>query len=139
MDGRAFLDVASELAIGTTEAHWRAAVGRAYYALFHEGLAALLRWSFLLPPRENGHTFVRLRYSFAADSTLKQIGDALDRLSRWRNQADYHLATPGRFALASTAPEAVARARDAIALLDGIDADPSSRATAIAAIQAAFP
>jgi hypothetical protein len=41
MDGRSFLDVATDLAAGPTEAHWRAAAGRAYYALFHEGLAAL--------------------------------------------------------------------------------------------------
>ena len=41
MDGRALLDVARELAAGSSEAHWRSSVGRAYYALLHEVLGTL--------------------------------------------------------------------------------------------------
>jgi len=50
MDGRAFLGVAQEMALGRTEAHWRAAVGRAYYALMLEGRDFLQRWGFVPPP-----------------------------------------------------------------------------------------
>jgi hypothetical protein len=139
MQGRAFLDIAQELANGATEGHWRTAVGRAYYALMLEGRDALLRWSFTIPPRENVHTFVRLRFTFAGDPYLKRIGYDLDDLSRLRNQADYRLATAGVFALPNTASNAVDQARAAVTLLDQIDGDPSRRAAAIAAIQAAWP
>ena len=35
MEPDSFLDVAEELAGGRTEAHWRSAVSRSYYALFN--------------------------------------------------------------------------------------------------------
>jgi hypothetical protein len=49
MNGRAWLDVARELAAGSDEAHWRSNVGRSYYALLHEALDLLRRWGFSLP------------------------------------------------------------------------------------------
>jgi hypothetical protein len=71
MDGRAFLDAARDLAAGPSESHWRTAIGRAYYALLHEGLAALRRWGFSPPPRADMHFFVRVRFSTPADVSLK--------------------------------------------------------------------
>lgn len=44
MNGRAFLEVARGLAQDATEAHWRSALGRAYYALLLEARDLLLRW-----------------------------------------------------------------------------------------------
>jgi hypothetical protein len=45
MDGRAFLAVARRLAHEPTEADWRSAAGRAYYALqIANALGALLVW-----------------------------------------------------------------------------------------------
>ena len=114
MDGRAFLNVAEELSRGATEAHWRAAAGRAYYALMLEGRDLLHRWGFDPPPRENVHSFVRLRLLYAADVDLKRIGRTLERLVLSRNMADYQLELPGEFASATRSIDAVRDSRDAI-------------------------
>jgi uncharacterized protein (UPF0332 family) len=135
MDGRSFLDPARDLAAGPTEAHRRSAAGRAYYALFHEGLAALLRWGFTVPPRENLHSFVRLRFTYTSDPDMKKIGWVMDDLVKLRNQADYQLATPGSFSSAGRVSMAILDAHDAIALLDQVDGDPTRRMVAIASIR----
>ena len=139
MQGRKFLDVATELAANTTEAHWRSAVGRAYYALFLEGREALRRWGFSIPSRNQVHAFVRLRFSYATLVDLKRIGDILDRLVQYRNLADYDLASSPHFVTNVKAKRAVADATNALGLLDPIDADPARQAAAIAEIRAAWP
>ncbi len=139
MDGRRFLEIAQELIQGGTEGHFRAAAGRAYYGLLHEGWAALKRWSIVQQPRESVHSFVRLRFTFAANQDLKKVGDIMDSLVQLRNQADYHLATPGPFALPKEATDAVNKALRAVTLLDAVEADPVRRLSAIAAIRKAFP
>src|SRR5262245_12041566 len=139
MNGREFLPVARQLAGSASEAHWRTAVGRAYYTVFLEAREALRRWGCSIPPREQAHRFVRLRFSFPADVTLKRIGDSLDQLGRWRNHADYELSPGKPFATSRASQMAVTLADDAVELLDQIDADPARRAAAVAAIQAAFP
>src|SRR4051794_1494417 len=128
MNGRAFLQSAQDLLTRPSEANRRSAAGRAYYALLHEGRVALDRWGFPIPPGESLHSFVRLRFVFPASADLKRIGDALDELSRLRNQADYRLAAPGRFATDTGAVQAVSLAQSRIALIDAIDADPARRA-----------
>jgi len=139
MDGRAFLRSALLLTGAPSEANRRSAVGRAYYALLHEGRLALDRWGFPLPPRESIHNFVRLRFGYAAHPELKQVGSALDELSQLRNQADYRLDRPGPFASDTRSLQAVALSRTAIELLDRIEADPARRTAAIAALRAAWP
>jgi hypothetical protein len=139
MDGRAFLEAARHLLAASSEANWRSATGRAYYALLHEGRAALGRWGFPLPPRESIHTFVRRHFAYPVHPDLKPLDEAFDDLSRWRNQADYHLNTPGLFASGVLAGQAVALAQSRIDLLDQIDADPARRTAAVAAIRKAFP
>jgi hypothetical protein len=139
MRGRRFLDLAEEVFTGGSEVHRRGAVGRAYYALMLECRDALLRWGFKLPPRDNVHTWVRLRLTYAADPDLKIIGLALDTFGRLRNQADYDLSPLLAFRTDMVAKTAIREATDSIALLDAVDADAIRRARAIVAIQTAFP
>ena len=135
MRGRAFLDLARELAAGATEAHWRGAAGRAYYALLLEGRDALSRWGFSPPAGQGVHAWVRLRFTYAADKELKEIGDALDFLVQVRNHADYKLAPSPAFASAKKAQDAIDVAADTLARLDALEADPVRLAAAVATIR----
>jgi uncharacterized protein (UPF0332 family) len=139
MDGRAFLQSARALLATPSEANRRSAVGRAYYALLHEARAALERWGFPCPAHGNLHLFVKPRFVFSAQPDAKNVGITLDRLSGWRNQADYRLTLPGPFAADTLAGQALALAEAAIDLLDQIEADPARRAAAVAAVRKAFP
>jgi hypothetical protein len=135
MAGRGFLEVAREVVAGTTEYHWRAAVIHAYYALILECRDALLRWGFAVPRRDIMHAQVRLRFTYATDSDLKEIGRALDTLVRERNRASYDLTPGTKYASSTTAQRAIKEASNALDLLDDIDGDANRRAAAIATIQ----
>ena len=134
MDGRTLLDVGRELAGASTEAHWRSSVGRTYYALLHEVLAALGRWGFALPPRDKVHSFARLKFVYATDPDLKRFGLTLEALGRLRNVADYQLGLSGPFASPRIAVSVLTDAESAVALLDAIEADPARRAGAVRTI-----
>jgi hypothetical protein len=135
MNGRAFLDLARDLAKGGTEVYWRGAAVHAYYALFLEGRDALLRWGFAAAPRHNVHSFVRLKFTFASDRDLKMIGDVLDALVKLRNKASYDLRPLPNFATPAEATKAVQAAATALVGMDALDGDPMRRAAAIATIR----
>ncbi|HEY7158139.1 MAG TPA: hypothetical protein VH575_29575 [Gemmataceae bacterium] len=134
MQGRAFLEVAREAVAGTTEAHWRTTVIHAYHALFLECRDALIRWGVPAPPRQTAHSAVRLRFVYASDPDLKQLGDALETWCSHRNHARYDLSALPKFATDRLAQDAIAEVTAALALLDAIDANPTRRAAAIAAL-----
>jgi hypothetical protein len=133
MQGRDFLKLAQEIVIGAEEYHWRGAAIHAYYALVLECRDALQSWGVTIPRHQNVHAFVRLKLVYAQDADLKAIALALDWLVQRRNGASYDLQSPW-FANNSTAQQAIHKAETALALLDGIDADPARRAAAIAAL-----
>jgi hypothetical protein len=135
MEGRAFLDLARELAAGVSESHWRGAAGRAYYGLMLECRDALLRWGFVMPPRDKVHAVVRLRMVYSSDKDVKRIGFTLDHLGQLRNRADYDLNALKYFGSPIHARQATQDAADALTSLDTMDADPARRAAAIASIR----
>jgi uncharacterized protein (UPF0332 family) len=136
MNGREFLDVARKLAVGRTEAEWRSAAGRAYYALFLEARARLENWGFRRPARDQVHAFVRLKFIYANDLELKRIGRDLEKLGAIRNEADYQLISPvHEFSTGRTARDAVELAERSILLLDQIEADPARLVSAIQSLR----
>jgi hypothetical protein len=140
MRGREFLDVARLLLKTNLEANWRAATGRAYYALFLESRDALVRWGFAGFRRDQAHMSVRLKFVYARDNDLKSIGDDLELLGNRRNAADYQIDSPGRFFSDEVeAVQMIDYADRAIELLDRIDADSALRASAIEAIRSGSP
>jgi len=134
MQGREFLQLARELVAGTEEYHWRGAVIHAYYALFLECREALGRWGTAIARHHNVHQAVRLKFAYARDPNLKDIGDQLEWLLRRRNPASYDLGVLAAFGSNRAALSGVTRATRALTLLDAIDADPALRAAAIASL-----
>jgi hypothetical protein len=134
MQGRAFLDVAREAVQGSTEAHWRTAAVNAYYALMLECRDVLARWGHRPPPRQNVHPCVRLKFVYARDSDVKNIGIALEDLVQLRNKAHYDLSSLAEFASSTRADRAIQKAAAALSVLDAIEGDPARRAAAIASL-----
>jgi hypothetical protein len=61
MTGRDFLTVAEQLAAGGTEAEWRSAISRAYYAAFHVGRELLEDLRFRVPHADRAHAYLSRR------------------------------------------------------------------------------
>jgi uncharacterized protein (UPF0332 family) len=91
MTGHDFLPLASRLAAGSTEADWRTAVSRAYYAAFHVARQLLQDLRFRVPQADQAHRHLWLRLSNCGDPQVEQAGADLNVLRRNRNRADYEL------------------------------------------------
>jgi hypothetical protein len=134
MEGRKFLQLAQELIAGTEEYHWRAAAIHAYYALVLECRDALSRWAAAVARHQSVHQAVRLKFVYARDTDLNDIGRQLDWLVRRRNDASYNLGVIADFANDAVARWAITRSSNALALLAAIDGDPARRTAAIASL-----
>ena len=115
MNERDFLDLARLLATHTTEAAWRSAVSRAYYAAFHVARQLLSDLGFTVPRADRAHQYLVFRLSNCGDPAVAQAGQNLETLRRLRNRADYDELP------AFTQPQAVAAARLAEQVVDRLD------------------
>jgi uncharacterized protein (UPF0332 family) len=68
------LDLAAELVTASTEAAWRAAVSRAYYAAFHAGRLLLQGMGFEVPQGERVHAYLWLRLSNSGHPDVAEAG-----------------------------------------------------------------
>lgn len=139
MKGRAFLTVARDACQRLSDAYWRTAAGRAYYALMLEIRDAFTAWGLSAPLPSAVHVSVRQRLYTSKDGDIKQIGRTLDHLRDLRKLADYDTSAPIQFATKTEAVAAVQHADDALALFDAIGADVKRRTTIAAEIRAVFP
>ncbi len=119
MNFRDYLVLARTLARGATEAEWRSATSRAYYAAFHVARSLLVALSFRVPHGDRAHGYLWMRLSNAGHTATIQAGRDLNDLRQERNRADYdehRTATQARAAQNVRFAEAVIRALDAAAV-----------------------
>lgn len=109
-----YLAVARELIRGGTEAHHRAAAGRAYYALVWEVWGALERWGIGVPRQQTVHAFLRLRLVYAADPDLKEAGRIFERAQNLRIKADYWRTGTSVFTTAAATQTAIREVEKAL-------------------------
>ncbi len=93
ISARAFLSLAETWSRGRTEAEWRCAVSRAYYAAFHECRTTLVALGFVVPRADLAHAFLWRRLENSGHDHAIRIGTELSMLRRDRNRADYDLHT----------------------------------------------
>jgi len=122
MNWRTFVTLAARLATGTTEADWRSAVSRAYYASFHVARQLLSDLRFTVPRADRAHQYLVFRLSNGGDPDVAQAGRDLETLRRLRNRADYD--DPPAF-VPLQADGAVRLAEQVIARLDAATQDPT--------------
>ncbi len=120
MTPRDFFALAEELIEGDTEAHWRSAVSRGYYAAFHVARLLLGRCGFRVPESERSHKYVSDRLSNSGDPAVNRAGLDLDGLRDERNRADYDLR---RRLSRRDADDVVEAARPIIEALEAAEAD----------------
>lgn len=89
MDFRDYLVLADHLANGATEAEWRSACSRGYYAAFHVAHRLVRSLGFRVPQADRAHGYLWLRLSNAGVMEVKKAGSLLNDLRRERNRADY--------------------------------------------------
>jgi uncharacterized protein (UPF0332 family) len=116
MNWRDFLSLAARLAADVTEADWRAAVSRAYYAAFHVARRLLADLNFTVPRADRAHQYLVFRLSNAGEAAVEQAGRDLETLRRLRNRADYDDVP------VVTQPQAAAAVRLAEGIVQGLDA-----------------
>lgn len=84
-----FLKLARELAAGPTEACWRTAVSRAYYASFHLIRRRLSEWGFHIRKSDQAHAGLSRRLGVVPLDGWDDLARDLAQLRSDRNFADY--------------------------------------------------
>ncbi len=124
MDGQQFLEISKKHLNIPSEAAYRSAVSRAYYALFHAvaTFTASLGFPSVKGPQAHGQLPARLN-SCGVEEGM-QIGRWLKELHRQRLSADYDLASEG-FSPQFRSAVWVAQAEQAVIKLNAIAASPN--------------
>lgn len=94
-----YLNLARELAgkstnVSSEEAKLRSAISRAYYAAFIQTRNFLRDRDQITIPREKTHKYVIEQFQNSADEKRRKVGEKLQRLRDFRNQADYNDTFP---------------------------------------------
>src|SRR5438876_3717736 len=89
MDFREYLSLAFTLANGGTEAEWRSATSRAYYAAFHVARELLSDLGFIVPRGDRAHAYLWLGLGNSGEAPVITAGKNLNDLRGERNRADY--------------------------------------------------
>ena len=136
MDPRDFRNLAVDLVVikNAGAAHFRTAIGRAYYAAFH--VASQVLNALQLPPAENaqGHVQAVRLLQQSGDPTLETAGGLLGDLHGDRILADYQL----KRADVEPIKSAQASAEIAVFIIDELDAfaaDPARRTAVTATLR----
>ena len=87
------LKLAVKLCLCNTEAEWRNACSRAYFAAFHCARTLLLAMGFEVPRGDQSHGFLWRRMESCGSTSIGKAGSLLVELRRYRNRADYDLIT----------------------------------------------
>ena len=124
MNPRDFLTVADALILGDSEAEWRTALSRAYYATFHVARNLLRQCGFVIPQSEQAHAYLGLRLANCGHPDIVQGGKDLIDLRRQRNRANYDL---DRTLEQKSAVRHVLLAADIISLLEQAATEPAIR------------
>jgi uncharacterized protein (UPF0332 family) len=100
MTGSDFLPLANRLAAASSEAEWRTAISRAYYAAFHVARQLLEELGFRVPWADRAHAYLTMRLNNCGDAQIQHAASNLHSLRSLRNQADYDLQRPIRQSVA---------------------------------------
>ena len=120
MNPRDIIGLARQLADGTSEAEWRAAIGRSYFGLFHVSSSLFQKLGFRIPRSESAHTHLSRSLCNSQHPLASQVGTALNDLRGRRNTADYDLDVR---IVQSVAKASVSKAHDAVTLLTQLEND----------------
>jgi uncharacterized protein (UPF0332 family) len=122
MTGRDFLVLAQALCAQASEAAWRTAVSRAYYAAFHVARELFEGLGFIVPHADRAHAYLWRRLTHCGDPRVQRAGSDLNTLRGERNRADYDF----RLSFQQGVTQALVRmAEQVIQALDAAVADPT--------------
>jgi uncharacterized protein (UPF0332 family) len=121
MNAQDFLSLAQTLSGQATEACWRSAISRAYYAAFHVARVLLRDLGFRIPRADQAHAYLWLRLSNCGEPQIQVAGQRLRDLRSERNRADYDIETP---LLQAAAAVQIRIAEDLIQFLDSARVEP---------------
>lgn len=119
-----FVTLASEFASGTTEAHYRSAISRAYYGAFHTARQLLQDVGIRLPKGEQIHMKATFCLRGCGNRSAAEAAAELEVLRTERNRADYELE--GRATTQAAAQSQVQTAKEIVAKLDQCRSGPNA-------------